>query len=153
MSQPPLLTLLSSTSQPAISPLFSQHCGPSSSKSVITIVQDDANPTETGKKLIPKHTTRGTLVHPVIHLQSSDLQSTYIQIGGSVAAHRQRKGKWRESSMPLGATLPWVNLQIRHLGRRSFAFDIGFVDSKGQEGVIRCSSFKVGFLGFTMAQS
>jgi hypothetical protein len=45
--------------------------------------------------------------------------------------------------MPLGAELPFVHLQLKRLGQRGLAFEVGVVDVKGREGVIRCSSSQV----------
>ena len=36
-----------------------------------------------------------------------------------------------------------MGLQLRPLGKRPLSFEVGLVDMKGREGVIRCSSFKV----------
>jgi hypothetical protein len=41
-------------------------------------------------------------------------------------------------------TLPWVAIQVKRLGTRDMAFEVGCVDTKGCEGVFRFSSFKVG---------
>jgi hypothetical protein len=91
---------------------------------------------------------RGILLHPVLHLQSPIAQDTYIQAGVSRHALSQAriKGKGRlldGQPFPLGIELPWVGMQIRPLGKRPMSFELGVVDTRGREGVIRVSSFKV----------
>ena len=55
---------------------------------------------------------------------------------------RRDKGKGKASDT-LGVELEWLGLQVKRLGRREMSFEVGVVDAKGREGVIRCSSFKV----------
>jgi hypothetical protein len=73
---------------------------------------------------------------------------TYLQCGLSVTEYRRRmeKGKMRagEAPIPLGLELPWLGMQVRRLGRREMGFEVGVVDARGREGVVRCTSFKVG---------
>jgi hypothetical protein len=76
-------------------------------------------------------------VGQVIHIQSPRPTRTYIQAGG------YGKGKGREEALPLGIELPWVGLQIKRLGNRGIALEFGIRDTKGVEGVIRLSSYKV----------
>lgn len=45
--------------------------------------------------------------------------------------------------IPLGVELPWIGMQVKRLSRRELSFEVGVVDSRGREGVIRCSSYKV----------
>ena len=73
----------------------------------------------------------------VIHIQSPRPTRTYIQAGGN------GKGKGREEALPLGIELPWVGIQIKKLGNRGIALEFGIRDTKGVEGVIRLSSYKV----------
>jgi len=76
------------------------------------------------------------------------MSKTYIQAGCPKAEFRRRldKGKAKEGDLlPLGIELGWVGMHIRRLGRRDLAFEVGVVDSRGREGIIRISSFKVGF--------
>lgn len=80
----------------------------------------------------------------IIHIQSPDPRTTYIQAGRP----RTGKGKERASTStndrePLGVELPWVGIQAKRLGRRGMSFEFGVVDTKGREGVIRISSYKV----------
>lgn len=73
----------------------------------------------------------------VIHIQSPNPTRTYIQAGRSMG-----KGKGKEQ-LPLGIELPWVGVQIKRLGHRGMALEFGIKDTKGVEGIIRLSSYKV----------
>jgi hypothetical protein len=75
----------------------------------------------------------------VIHIQSPGPTATYIQAG----AKGRGKGKGKEEVLPLGIELPWVGLQVKRLGRRGMAFEFGIKDTRGVEGIIRLSSYKV----------
>lgn len=146
--KPALLTLLSSTSVPAISPLFSTHTDPNlPSDSIIASVADNV---ASSSSLRPKHSRKGSIIHQTIHLQSPNITSTYIQAGLARTNYAERlaKGKGRSSSddeigRPLGIELFWFGIQFRTLGKREMAFEIGLVDSRGREGIVRCSSHKV----------
>ena len=74
------------------------------------------------------------------------MQTTFIQLGRpktvSNARHDSRRSD-KSKSDPLGVELGWISMQIRRLGRRHLSFEIGILDSRGREGVIRCSSFQV----------
>jgi hypothetical protein len=146
------MTLLSSTSHPSISPLWTTHTDSSlPSDSFITTLPDTSygsdSESSSSRAYVPKHPSRGEIVGSVIHVQSPTVGTTYLQCGESLTEYRRRvdKGKARagEGPMPLGIELGWVGLQVRRLGRREFAFEIGLVDTKGREGIVRCSSFKV----------
>jgi hypothetical protein len=76
-------------------------------------------------------------VGQVIHIQSPRPTHTYVQAGGF------GKGKGREEAIPLGIELPWVGIQIKRLGNRGIALEFGVKDTKGVEGIIRLSSYKV----------
>lgn len=151
--QPPLLTLLSSTSAPSLSPLFRTQTDPSlPAESYITSIPDSSlSPLDTSSapSRVPKHPARGEIIHDVIHIQSPSMGTTYIQAGCSVTSYNKRiaarkgKGKAEEGDVPLGVEVGWVGMQLRRLGRREFTIEAGFVDSKGREGVVRCSTFKV----------
>ncbi|WWD19640.1 hypothetical protein CI109_104102 [Kwoniella shandongensis] len=143
--QPPLLTLLSSTSSPSLSPLFVTHTDPSSSSSLITTLQDSIPSSDTDQNIIPRNDSKGSVAHNVVHIQSPNIADTYIQAGCSLTESRRRlaKGKGGEDlPLALGVELPWVGMQVKRLGRRHMSFEIGFVDTRGREGVVRCSSFK-----------
>ncbi|WVO21184.1 uncharacterized protein IAS62_002490 [Cryptococcus decagattii] len=143
--QPPLLSLLSSTSSPALSPLFIAVTDSSSPNSVITTINDNQQVEKAGSRItIPKNPAQGSIADQVIHIQSPDLRSTYIQAGCSQTAFRRSlKGKERDGMMvPLGVELPWIGMQVKKLSRRVLSFEVGVVDSRGREGVIRCSSYK-----------
>jgi len=142
--QPPLLTLLSSTSTPPLSPLFTAHTDPAHPSQSIIEVLPDVQRSHTG---LPKSETRGSLCHEVIHIQSPGMTGTYIQAGSTVSEHRRRlsngKGKAQDVE-PLGLEAPWAGFHIRPLGRRDFALELGVVDRRGREGIVRLSTFKVG---------
>nr|XP_018260858.1 uncharacterized protein I303_06575 [Kwoniella dejecticola CBS 10117]OBR83016.1 hypothetical protein I303_06575 [Kwoniella dejecticola CBS 10117] len=162
--QPPLLSLLSSTSEPPLSPLFRQHTDQSADSS-ITFVEDTTSsllsagssssaPSRSTPHTQVKSESKGCISHNVIHIQSPKLRKTYIQAGRSRSEYlrniEKAKGKGRaldeEASMsvslPLGIELPWLSLQLKRLGRREISFEVGIVDQKGREGVVRFSSFK-----------
>ncbi len=150
--QPPLFTLLDSSSKPALSPLFYTHIDQDlPDDSFICTLQDDTKqPTESSQPIastsatpayIPHSAAKGSTIHPVIHIQSPTVRTTYIQAGGSQARWNS-KGKGRAAE-PLGVELPWLGMQIKRLGRRDLAFEVGLVDVKGGEGILRFSSFQV----------
>ncbi|ORY33419.1 hypothetical protein BCR39DRAFT_519928 [Naematelia encephala] len=134
--QPPLMTLLSSTSQPSLSPLFRLHVDPKRPNGSIIRTIDD---TSEDPELVPRHYERGDIVHRVIHIQSPDNRSTYIQ-AGCLKTQYDRYNK--QDIQPLGIELGWVHLQVKRLGRREMSFEVGIVDARGREGVVRCSSFQ-----------
>jgi hypothetical protein len=86
---------------------------------------------------IGQNDTKGSVVGQVIHIQSPRPTRTYIQAGG------YGEGKGREEGSPLGIELPWVGMQIKRLGNRGIALEFGVKDTKGAQGVIRLSSYKV----------
>jgi hypothetical protein len=107
---------------------------------------------------IPKHPqTHGhAIAHDVIHVQSPDPASTYIQAGESIHASSnaqegaksgttsvRKHNRERPPSEPLGIEIAWLGMQLKRLGKRGMAIEVGVVDQKGKEGVIRCSSWKV----------
>lgn len=140
--QPPLLTLLSSTSTPPLSPLFTAHTDSARpSQSLIEVLPDVQR---SGTEL-PKTEVRGALYHEVIHIQSPDITGTYIQAGCSLSEHRLRNGNGNRTARevePLGIEACWAGFHVRPLGRRDFSLELGVVDSRGKEGIIRISTFK-----------
>ncbi|ODN77667.1 hypothetical protein L202_04818 [Cryptococcus amylolentus CBS 6039] len=143
--QPPLLTLLSSTSSPPLSPLFFQATNPSEPSSLISIVDDSEDaedyPRDFTQTIVPRSKPRGSISHPVIHTQSPDPRTTYIQAGCSLESSRASH-EHDDRYQPLGVELPWVGFQIKRLGQRDLSLEVGVVDAKGREGIIRLSSFK-----------
>jgi hypothetical protein len=140
--KPPLLTLLSSTSQPGLSPLFAAHVDPEDPNLSFITTTDDSQASSSKRRTFDHHyigqnDTKGSVVGQVIHIQSPWPTRTYIQAGG------HGKGKGREEALPLGIELPWVGIQIKRLGNRGIALEFGVRDTKGVEGVIRLSSYKV----------
>lgn len=89
-------------------------------------------------------------------MQGKKARKTYIQIGCSKTEMTAMGAKRRRLSIggangegtvqALGAELPWVHLQLKRLGQRGMAFEVGVVDVKGREGIIRCSSSQVSTL-------
>jgi hypothetical protein len=99
----------------------------------------DAEPDE--RSFVPLHPpNRGDLADTVIHIQGPKVGRTYVQAGCPSAGLKRTEGS---ETLPLGVELPWVHFQLKRLGARSLAVEIGVVDAKGREGVIRCSSFQV----------
>ncbi|WWC91706.1 uncharacterized protein L201_006652 [Kwoniella dendrophila CBS 6074] len=144
--QPPLLSLLSSTSSPSISPLFTSTTDSTSSSYITTLPDSESAQAPGSSKFIPHTRPKGCILHDVIHIQSSNPQKTYIQAGCSMTEYKRSldKGKGRddEQQIPLGICLPWIGLQVEKLGRRDMSFEVGIVDNRGREGIIRFSSFK-----------
>lgn len=144
--------MLSSTSQPALSPLFQVHCDSGSASAFVAVVQDTqcrdeskrvsgtciiASPTagalDFDGQLVPIRPSKGCIAGAVVHLQDPSWKRTFIQAGS-------RKGKGKER---LGIELPWLGLHIRPLGKRAWCFDVGLIDARGVEGIIRVSSLAV----------
>ncbi|WVO12528.1 hypothetical protein L204_100128 [Cryptococcus depauperatus] len=146
--QPPLLTLLSSTSSPALSPLFVSYSDPSSSDTLITVLNDSEHNERSEEinrsNIVPRKFQQGFIIHPVIHIQSPNPRRAYIQAGCSTTSYNfcLRNGVKSQDCLPLGVALPCIGLQLRRLGQRDVSFEVGVVDSRKREGVIRCSSFK-----------
>jgi hypothetical protein len=137
------MTLFSSTTIPSPSPLFSSHLDRSHpDDSIIKMLPDDAQSNDT----IPKASERGAISHRVMHIQGPDIANTFIQAGCGKAELKRRTEK-KESKegdcLPLGINLSWMGMHIKRLGRRDLAFEVGMVDARGREGIIRISSFKV----------
>lgn len=152
---PSLVSLLNSSNRPALTPLWTPTTDATLPEdSTICLVRDDAphqgasdddspcldsaaspceTPTGGAIHLVPKRPPPiGSLAQPVIHIQSPALRKTYIQAGASAPPERA-----------LGVNLAWLGLQLKPLGERPFAIEIGVVDSDGHPGRIRISSFQV----------
>lgn len=71
-----------------------------------------------------------TISHPVLHIQSPTLASTFIRCPSS-------------PSTTLDIGLPWLHFQVRNL-RKPWSFEVGIRGASGRDGVIRCSTFQVG---------
>ena len=71
----------------------------------------------------------------MLHIQSPEIRSTYLQAGISLR-HRSSQ------TLPLGIELPWLHVQLRPLGRRPLAIEVGVSDRDGTEGIIRLSNFQ-----------
>ncbi|CDZ97847.1 hypothetical protein [Phaffia rhodozyma] len=69
------------------------------------------------------------IVHPVIHLQSPTIRTTYLRCPA------------KSSGLDLGIGLEWAHLQLRPLGRRELAVEFGVVDGRGIKGIVRASTF------------
>jgi hypothetical protein len=74
-----------------------------------------------------------TLHQTVMHVQSPTLTTTYIQCPPDIAPR---------SDSELGMKHPWINIQVRNMGRE-WSFEFGVVDTAGRKGVVRCSTFQV----------
>lgn len=84
----------------------------------------------------------------MVHVQGPAIADTYIQAGSSATA---RKKGGEGVPLPLGLELPRVHFQLKRLGSRGFALEVGVLDLKGREGVIRCSTFQVSLRNFVVA--
>ncbi|KAK6909406.1 hypothetical protein I203_103424 [Kwoniella mangroviensis CBS 8507] len=143
--QPPLLSLLSSTSAPSLSPLFRAVTDESKDSYIVSL--SDSSPAQApgSSRSVPHTQPKGCILHDVVHIQSSNPRQTYIQAGCSLSEYRKRleKGKARDDGgLPLGIELPCMGLQVKRLGRRHMSFEVGIVDNRGREGSVRLSSFK-----------
>ncbi|WVQ66977.1 uncharacterized protein L199_005169 [Kwoniella botswanensis] len=143
--QPPLLTLLSSTSSPSLSPLFQPVTDDSKDSHIASLLDHATAQAPGSSRSVPHARAKGGILHNVVHIQSSNPRQTYIQAGCSLSEYRKRleKGKARDDGvLPLGIELPWIGLQVKRLGRRHMSFEVGIVDNRGREGIVRLSSFK-----------
>ncbi|KAJ9111111.1 hypothetical protein QFC19_001310 [Naganishia cerealis] len=169
---PPLITLLNSASHPALSPLWTRVSTDRElpEDSFVCVLRDDddddahgeerkwrdvesgweAEPREhfqeqerATKAIVPRHDTPpGRLFEPVIHIQSPTLRTTFIQAGASAGAAAKSRGVGGTEDQPLGITLPILGMQMRTLGGREVAFEVGVVDSRGVEGRVRGESWR-----------
>lgn len=147
-TQPPLLSLFSSSSSHPLS-LFSVHTDPSHAPdSLVILISDQTSlpitPSDPGIDLIKpvssddQDVRDDSCAHTVLQIQSPVLTSTYIRCPPPPAPDT-RTSKAKSS---LGIKLPWIHLQVRNLAR-DFSFEIGIADASGREGMIRCSTFQV----------
>lgn len=84
---------------------------------------------------ICKHSTRGTVDHVVVHIQSPSIVSTFIQ--------SPPKGLHGRVGDGLGIRLNVLHMQLRRLGAsRPFMFEVGVQDAKGRPGRLRWSTFQ-----------
>jgi hypothetical protein len=65
----------------------------------------------------------------VLHIQSPSLPKTFIRCPP-------------DSKEVLGLKHYWVHIQVRNLGK-PWSFEVGLVDSMGERGVLRMSTFQV----------
>lgn len=141
--QSAIISLFSSTSSHPLA-LFSTHSDPAlPSDSFIALLSDTSSkPTPAPPAaLISEEPGDGDMAlrsigQTVLHIQSPTLQTTYIR----TPPRHWTKGKGRAGD--LGIKLPWINFQIKDLGRER-SLEIGIVDHSGREGRIRCSTFQV----------
>ncbi|KAF8307181.1 hypothetical protein DL93DRAFT_152168 [Clavulina sp. PMI_390] len=99
----------------------------------ITLISDSADPKELSDALDYVSLEEGeamskTLVHPILHIQSPTLNSTFIRCPSS-------------SNDSLGIMLPWLHIQFRNL-YKPWAFEVGISDSSRHQGAIRYSTFQ-----------
>lgn len=142
------MTLLSSTSDPSISPLFTTTTDPEHPNDSFIATLPDSLQSEpsSSKRSFDRHyvsrpetEAKGDVIGNIIHIQSPNPRTAYIQAGS-------RKGKERAKDAetgPLGIELPWIGIQVKRLGKRGMSFEFGIVDTRGREGIIRVSSYKV----------
>lgn len=130
--QPSVISLFSSTGSHPLSLWQTETDAGLPKDSHITLIDDDTMCP--GKEidyvnLEDDEMQSHTLSHPVLHIQSPTLPSTFIRCPPS-------------PSDSLGISLPWLHLQFRNLGR-PWAFEIGLVDLYGHLAAIRCCTFQV----------
>lgn len=138
--QPPILSLFDSSSS-HLSPLWHQVTDKDlADDSVITFVDDAAAESSGSNALVGQSRIPGQLSQSVLHIQSPTLNSTYIQAG-----HQSGQlGRRKQTGRPLGIQLPWIHLQLRRLGEhRYLAIELCVQDHRGNEGLIRMSTFQV----------
>nr|XP_019010347.1 uncharacterized protein I206_04815 [Kwoniella pini CBS 10737]OCF49128.1 hypothetical protein I206_04815 [Kwoniella pini CBS 10737] len=141
--QPPLLSILSSTSSPSISPLWICHTDNSKDSLITTLPDTDEDLIVAESSLKTK--SKGCLQHNVIHIQSPNPLKTYIQAGISKFEYLKEleRSISKIRTIPLGIKLPYFNLQIKKLNsKKEIIFEIGFLNDKSKEGIIRFSSYK-----------
>lgn len=80
--------------------------------------------------LMPKHPQAGSIAGKVVHIQSPKVGDTFMEIGSS--------------SQPLGAIASWLGVQVKPLGARPLAIEVGIVDEARVQGIIRFESWRVG---------
>jgi hypothetical protein len=104
------------------------HChSPSSTAAVASI---DSPSTSSSQPL------KGLLTHPVVHIQSPSIKTTYLRCPPSSPSSATRS--------ELGVELDWLHLQLRRLGgRRELVVEVGIKDGRGIEGRVRMGSFIV----------
>lgn len=73
---------------------------------------------------------RGDLSHPVIHIQSPTIRTTFLRCPPSPADE-------------LGLSLAWLHFQFKPLGQRQLVIEVGVRDGRGVAGTVRCCSFTV----------
>jgi len=68
-----------------------------------------------------------------------------VEYARNLSKGKSKKNDDEDIERPLGVEMPWFGMQFRTLGKREMGIEIGLVDSRGREGVVRCTSFKVGW--------
>ena len=146
--QPSLISLFSSTSSDPTA-LYSTHTDPAlPSDSFIHFLHDDSSlpPPEQARTLISDDQDGlRNLDQIVLHIQSPTLPATYIRCPPAQwSKNRDLESRHNRRAGDLGIKHPWIHLQVKNLGRE-WSFEVGVVDHAGREGIIRCSTFQVGF--------
>lgn len=91
------------------------------------IVLIPADRTDPHKPHILHPTQKRSILHPVVQLQSPTIHTTFLRCAN------------------LAITLDWLHLQLRPLGRRELAVEVGLIDANGTRAVVRAASFTVRF--------
>lgn len=73
---------------------------------------------------------RGDLSHPVIHIQSPTIRTTFLRCPPSPADE-------------LGLSLAWLHFHFKPLGQRQLVIEVGVMDGRSVAGIVRCCSFTV----------
>ncbi|KAI0761143.1 hypothetical protein BC629DRAFT_1294896 [Irpex lacteus] len=138
--QPPLVSLLSTTSSRCLDLFCTSTDSSLPSDSFVCLLNDASSEPEppVPAKLISPPTIVSdddgddpqgrALDQTVLHIQSPTLRSTYIRCPDL-------------SGRDLCLKHPWLHFQVRNLGRE-WSFEVGIVDKAGRAGTIRCSTFQ-----------
>lgn len=157
--QPPVLSLFSSTSSHPFA-LFSAHMDRDLPEdSGLVLLRDDSDEVRAGgvgvgvgesvevdDKFVLRSGSeagegkngKGLLRQTVLHIQSPTVSSTYIRSPPLPPLPLSLDAADAE----LGIELPYVHFQLRPLGSRPLALQVGIRDVRGQRGRVRASNFQ-----------
>ncbi|KAL7418421.1 hypothetical protein Q5752_006879 [Cryptotrichosporon argae] len=135
--EPPLLSLLSSTNLP---PTAAWTAHPASAPRVVP----DTEPFSPKPTYVPSAAAaeRGATADPVVQLASPRLATCYLQLGAGPSSIRGAGAEAGGHKLALGSRLAHLSMQVRRLGTREFAVEVGVHDARGVRGVIRLSTHK-----------
>ncbi|TFK22133.1 hypothetical protein FA15DRAFT_706658 [Coprinopsis marcescibilis] len=151
--QPPIISLFSSTGSKPLGIWFSTTTG-SNPHSFIHLLHDSTShppPAPPASLINPSSTStenQGLLLdQTVLHIQSPDLRTTYIQCPpnadpeGDLGLQSVQGGRHQQQG-DLGIRHQCIHLQVRNLSK-DWSFEIGVRDTAGKAGILRFSTFQV----------